>query len=340
MLLLALVTLSAFSFGQNVSSANPGTLNYIEGQVTLNGQQLSSQSVGTAQILKDQTLSTGNGKTEVLLTPGVFLRLGSNTTVKMISPTLTRTEVSIVQGRANVEVDQLYPQNLLLVDVPSGQAHLRKKGLYGFDTANSTIRVFDGEAEVFPGSDLNTNIKPTKIKGGRQLALNGEPGKTQKFDQKSAKDDLYNWSSLRSQYLGEANVDLAENYAGASSFDPGWYWAGGPYGYTWLPGNGLYWSPFGYGFYSPYYIGGGGFIYGRYGRGFWPYGGRPGYGYGYHGGGRPYAGGIPRTGMVGHPGSSGFTHGPAGGFHGGAGGGFHGGGAGGGFHGGGGGGHR
>ena len=54
------------------------------------------------------------------------------------------------------------------------------------------------------------------------------------------------------------------------SFYPGWYWAGGPVGYTWLPGNGLFWNPFGYGFYSPYYIGGGGFLYGRYGRGSTP----------------------------------------------------------------------
>ena len=310
-LFLFLATLSAFSYGQNANPASPGTLNYIEGQATIDGQQLSSQSVGKTLLAKDQSISTQSGKTEVLLTPGVFLRLGANSTVEMISPDLTKTEVRLEQGRADIEVDQLYNENLLLVDLPNGQAHLTKKGLYSFNAGNSTVRVFDGEAEVFPGADLNTNIKPTKVKGGREIALNGDLMKPQKFDKDTAKDDLYRWSSLRSQYLGQANVDLAQRYVGASSFYPGWYWAGWPYGYTWLPGNGLYWSPFGYGFYSPYYIGGGGFLYGRYGRGFYP-----GY-YGYRG--RSFVG-YPRGGVVmTHP-SGGFRGGPAGGFRGGVGG--------------------
>lgn len=326
--LFILATLSTSAFAQNANPVNPGTLNYIEGQATFEGQQLSSQSVGKTQLLKDQSISTQNGKTEILLTPGVFLRLGPNTTVKMISPTLTRTEVSVEQGRANVEVDELYPQNLLLVDLTNGQAHLTKKGLYSFDAANSRVRVFQGEAEVFPGSDLNTDIKPTKVKGGRELALNGEPAKVLKFNKDSAQDDLYNWSSLRSQYLGEANVSLATDYAGVSGFYPGWYWAGGPYGYTWLPGSGYYWSPFGYSFYSPYYIGGGGFLYGRYGHGFYsPYR----YGYGWAGYG-PYRG-VPRAGMIARP-NPGFRGGAVGSYHGGGVGGFHGGG---GFRGGGGG---
>jgi hypothetical protein len=321
---LFLATLSAFSYGQNAKSASPGTINYIEGQATMNGQQLSSQSVGHAKLERDQSITTANGKTEVLLMPGVFLRLGSNTSVSMVSPDLTRTEVRVLQGRADVEVDELYKENLLLVDLPNGQAHLTKKGLYGFDAYNSNVRVFDGEALVYPGSDLNTNVKPIKVKGSREISLNGEGVKPKHFDKDTAKDDLYNWSSLRSRYLGEANINLAEAYVGTASFYPGWYWAGAPYGYTWLPGNGLFWNPFGYGFYSPYYIGGGGFIYGRYGRGFYPgyrgtyYPRVGGYGYEYRGG-RPVVGGFPHGGAGAS--SSGGFHGGVGGFHGG--GGFH-----------------
>jgi len=48
------------------------------------------------------------------------------------------------------------------------------------------------------------------------------------------------------EYLGDANADLASDYAGSANFNPGWYWAGGPYGYTWLPGNGLFWNPGGF----------------------------------------------------------------------------------------------
>src|SRR5919204_112804 len=40
-------------------------------------------------------LSTDAGKAEVLLTPGVFLRLGSNTQIHMISPSLVDTQFEL-----------------------------------------------------------------------------------------------------------------------------------------------------------------------------------------------------------------------------------------------------
>jgi hypothetical protein len=315
--MLSLATLSATAFGQTANQARPGTLNYIEGQASIEGRPVTPNSVGNTVLGSGQYLSTANGKAEILLTPGIFLRLGGNSTVQMVSPDLTKTEVKIEQGRVNVEVDQLYKQNVILIDMKNGQTQLLKNGLYAFDAGNSTLRVFDGKAAVYPGANLQANVKPIDVKGGHQLALTGDLVSPQSFNKNQAQsqDDLYRWSSLRSEYLGEANIGLAEEYAGTSGFYPGWYWAGGPYGYTWLPGDGLFWNPYGYGFYSPYYLYGGGFIYGRYGRGGYPYRG----GFAYRGGGN-FRGGE--------------------GFHGG-GEGFHGGGGGGGFHGGGGGGgHR
>ena len=319
--MLFLATLSATAFGQTANQARPGTLNYIEGQASIEGRPITPNSVGNTELQAGQYLSTANGKAEILLTPGIFLRLGDNSTVQMVSPDLTKTEVRIEQGRATVEVDQLYKQNIILIDLKKGQTQLLQNGLYTFDADSSTVRVFDGKAAVYPGADLQANIKPINVKGDRQLVLNGEPLKPQSFnkDQASA-DPLYKWSSLRSEYLGEANIGLAEQYAGAADFYPGWYWAGGPYGYTWLPGAGLFWDPFGYGFYSPYYLYGGGFIYGRFGSGVYPYRGWVG-----DRGGRVIGGNFRGEGF--HGGSEGFHGGGAGGFHGG-GGGFHGGGGG------------
>jgi hypothetical protein len=319
--MLSLATLSATAFGQTANQARPGTLNYIEGQASIEGRPITPNSVGNTELQAGQYLSTANGKAEILLTPGVFLRLGDNSTVQMVSPNLTKTEVRIEQGRANVEVDQLYKQNIILIDLKKGQTQLLQNGLYTFDAGSSTVRVFDGKAAVYPGADLLANIKPIDVKGDRELVFNGEPLKPQHFnkDQASA-DPLYKWSSLRSEYLGEANIGLAEQYAGVTGFNPGWYWAGGPYGYTWLPGDGLFWNPYGFGFYSPYYLYGGGFIYGRYGRGIYPYRGWVGDRGGHAIGGNFRGGGF-------HSGSEGF-HGGGGGFHGGGGGGFHGGGGG------------
>ena len=115
-----------------------------------------------------------------------------------------------------------------------------------------------------PAQNLQSNIKPIEVKGGRQLVLTGEPAKPQRFDKDQAKnDDLYKWSSLRSAYLGEANVDLASEYAGYGGFSPAGTGRAAPSATPGCPGDGLFWNPFGYGFYSPYYLYGGGFIYGR-----------------------------------------------------------------------------
>jgi hypothetical protein len=267
-------------------------------------------------------LTTGKGKAEILLTPGVFVRLDNDSALKMIAPDLTHTEIELSHGRAMIEVDQIYPQNDILVDQNGGQTQLLKVGLYEFDADANTMRVFDGKAAVFPGNSFQPDQKAVLVKGGRQLAVNGEIAKPVSFDKNKSQDDLYKWSSLRSQYLGQANLDLAANYAGAPGFYPGlysgWLWNAGLYGYTWLPGDGFFWSPFGFGFYSPYYIYRGGFIYGggRFGRG-------------------GYSGAYGRAAAISGHAAGGFNRG-GGGFSRGGGGGFSGGGA----HGGGGGGHR
>jgi hypothetical protein len=338
-LMLSLATLSATAFGQSANPARPGTLNYVEGQASVEGRQVTPQSVGQTELKSGEYLATATGKAEILLTPGVFLRLGNDSAVKMISPDLTHTEVLLDHGRATVEVDQLYKQNDILIDQKGGQTQLLKNGLYEFNADNNTVRVYDGKAAVYPGDNHATDIKPINVKENHQLALNGDGLKPQGFDKNhsEAGDDLYAWSSLRSNYLGQANLNLASEYAGSSNFTPGWFWDQGLYSYTWLPGDGPFFSPFGYGFYSPYYLYGGGFVYGRgfYGRDF-RYGANRA-GYGYRGGNAGFRGG--NVGVRGGTSAPGHT---SGGFSGGGGGGFHGGGAGGGgFHGGGGGGgHR
>ena len=309
---LSLATLLAPALRADTANpARPGTLNYTEGQVTLNGQAVQPSSVGHSALDAGQAIETGNGRAEVLLTPGVFLRLGHNAAAEMLSPDLTHTAVRIDKGEANIEVDQLYKQNHIVIDEHGQQVVLEKTGLYSFNADSGTLRVFDGKAAVQPDGSA---AKPEVVKGGHELALNGDAVKPQGFNKKASQDELYTWSSLRSEYLGEANMQLADRYAGTAGFAPGWLWNGGLSSYTWLPGDGAFLSPFGYGFYSPYYL----------------YGGGPIYGYGYRGG--SYLGGyrsghIPLRGANGGPVArtsvAGGFHGSiasgtgAGGFHGG-----------------------
>jgi hypothetical protein len=320
-------------FGQNQPS--PGALNYVEGVVSLEGRQLTDKDVGSTTLSPGEILSTHAGKAEILLTPGVFLRVGDHSAVKMISPDLTLTQVQLVRGRVGVEVDEIHPQNDLQIIDDGVATQLVKNGYYEFTANNPTAMVFKGKAAV-EVSDGKYKV----VKGHHEFALvepDGQPlakEKPEDFNTHRTKDDLYKWSSLRSQYLAEDNNQIAGEYADASGFYPGWYWDPYAWDYTFI-GMNPYWSPFGFGFYPPWW---GGF-YGGY------YGGYGYYGGGYYGGERRYGNGFRGTGHYGvggvHGGpirSSGFRAGGGGGFHGGGfGGGFHGGGGiGGGFHGGGG----
>jgi hypothetical protein len=233
------------------ASAVPGTVNYIEGQVMIGDQALDTHSVGTA-LQAGQSISTNNGKAEILLTPGVFLRLDDSSSAQMMAAGLTDTEVTLEQGHAMVEVTEIHPENNLRITEDGVSTRLLKTGLYDFDATQNQVRVFSGKAAVLDG-DREVNVD-----GGHQLDLNVEGKlKTEKFDKDQYQQtDLYRWSSLRSSYLAEANVDAARVYVNNGYYGPGWvgagwYWNPWYGAYTFIPAGGFFYSPFGWGFYSP-----------------------------------------------------------------------------------------
>lgn len=256
---------------QAARTAVPGTVNYIEGQVSLDSKQLNTGQAGDAVLQADQILNTGHGKAEVLLSPGAFLRLGSNSEVRMVSPELADAKVEILRGEAMVEVDNKPKSANLSVMERGASASLLKQGLYRFDADEGRISVIDGKAQV--GN--------TEFGKGREVVLNGAPLKPQKFD-RDAKDELYRWSEVRSSYLAQVNQSTARTVyvnGGWGGWGNGWFW--NPYfsTWSWLPGDGYFVSPFGYSFYSPLY-----FSYG-----YAPFYGYRGGGF-YRGGGGRFAG--------------------------------------------------
>ena len=130
------------------SSAIPGTLNYVEGQVAVAGQNVTSHSVGSVQLQPNQVLETGQGRAEILLTPGVFLRVGDNSAVRLISPGLADTRVEVLRGHAFVEVAELFKDNNLWVLMNGASTRLAKEGLYSFNAGTRMVQVFDGQAMV------------------------------------------------------------------------------------------------------------------------------------------------------------------------------------------------
>jgi hypothetical protein len=64
----------------------PGMVNYVEGQVLVDGQAVAGNQIGQLAVARGHVVETNDGKVEVLLTPGVFLRLDSHSSAKMVNP--------------------------------------------------------------------------------------------------------------------------------------------------------------------------------------------------------------------------------------------------------------
>ena len=309
-LLLAGFAAGLLSAQNTPNMATPGTVNYIEGQVSVNGSNLTgSRSQSPAVLQPGQVLDTQDGKAEVLLSPGVFLRVGRNSEVRMDSQDSVDPRVELTRGEAMVEVDQKLNGARVDVMTRGTDATILKNGLYRFDSDKGLIEVLDGKLSV----PENGRVK--EIGKGKEFVLNGGPVPTVAGFDRKAEDDLYVWSRMRSGYMAEVNESEAQNvYGGYAPFaGAGWYW--NPYfaSWGWLPGDGFLYSPFGYPFFSPGYV-----VYAPYYRGVGGY--RGGYGGVYARGGFASRG----AGVSAFRGSA-FA---GGGFHGGgfAGGGFHGGG--------------
>ena len=74
-----LVTIGAVrARAQNPHATQPGSINFVEGKAAIGTQALGLDSAGFVELGKGQALTTEAGKVEILLTPGVFLRVADN----------------------------------------------------------------------------------------------------------------------------------------------------------------------------------------------------------------------------------------------------------------------
>ncbi|MGA2715805.1 MAG: hypothetical protein ABSG41_22110, partial [Bryobacteraceae bacterium] len=150
----------AICSAQSITSARSGTLHYFEGDVSIDGMPVQSK-VGKFPEVKDQSvLSTSLGRAEVLLTPGVFLRLGENSSIRMIDTRLVSTRVDILSGSVMLESDD--PQ-MNLKDSPvvllykDYEIRMQKHGLAELNSDPGQLKVFKGEALVEVAANAGNN---------------------------------------------------------------------------------------------------------------------------------------------------------------------------------------
>src|SRR6202051_1965578 len=87
--------LAGGAWAQSVISAHSGVIHYVEGDVSIDGTAIQPKFAEFPEVKPGQLLATGEGRVEVLLTPGVFLRLTDNSSVRMISNALPDTRLEV-----------------------------------------------------------------------------------------------------------------------------------------------------------------------------------------------------------------------------------------------------
>jgi hypothetical protein len=261
-----------------VISARSGLIHYVEGQVYVDGQLVETKFGVFPEVKENQQLKTAEGRAEVLLTPGVFLRLGEHSAFRMITNRLIDTRLELVSGAAIVEAEDIGKDNSVTVAYGDATVHPTRKGVYQFDTATNELRVYDGLAEVTAGGQT------VEVKEGHLVAL--DTLAVRKFD-KTVTDALNRWSERRDGYVSMANVAAATTlrtslFSGGDMFSSGWYWNSFFGMYTFVPGmGGMFYNAYGNPFYSPFDVY---MASGFYNPGYYGYGYGYGNGYGNYGG--------------------------------------------------------
>ena len=240
----------SFAWAQNVISARSGMIHYIEGDVTIDGSGVHPKFAEFPDVKNGQVLATEEGRAEVLLTPGVFLRLSENSSVRMLSNALADTRIEVVAGSALIEAGELLPGNAVTFELQGARIAIPKRGLYRIEAAESRVSVFDGQAVV------SSETGKITAKKGHQVTVADGALKDAKFDVKST-DAFYRWNARRAGYIAAANLtsarvaansDYRSSFAGRAG---AWNWNPWFGMYTYMPASGVYWSPFGPAFYSP-----------------------------------------------------------------------------------------
>jgi len=301
-----------------VVSAKAGVVNLAEGDARVIRARpfaMPEMLISGDELQSGDTVKTGqNGRAEILLNPGCYLRLGEQSEFVFLFDNFTSDKLKLLRGSAVLEASAI--DGSILVETPKASFEIARDGLYRFNVGA------DGRAEVAVRKG-RVLVGVTTIKEGKRAIVEGGTAAIAKLNRQDI-DALDEWSKERAKSLialnsGLSNVGMRRTL-GMSFMRNAWIYDPFCRCYTFLPIGGGFASPYGwnysvcnpYGYY--YYYGG------RYNNGGWTGGGGSGGGHPSSGGGHPSNGGGSSGGGGGHPSRGGGSNGGGGGSIGGGGG--------------------
>jgi hypothetical protein len=195
---LLLATLAAFAaYGQSVVSVRSGLINFAEGEVFLSDQPVEQKAGKFPEVREGAELRTEAGRAEVLLTPGMVMRVGPDSAITMTSTSLIDTRVEFRRGSAVIEVSEDPDGTKARVKYRDYEIRFPKRGTFRIDSMPREFRVYDGEAEISYLGDKSTIAKDQRV------SLYG--GLMAETLHRSITDGLDEWSMRRDTQLAADN---------------------------------------------------------------------------------------------------------------------------------------
>ena len=163
--LVAFMLLVLPASAQSVISTHSGVIHFFEGAVFLGDRPLESHLGKFPSVPQGTELRTADGRAEVLLTPGAFLRLGEKSAIRMVANDLADTRVELQTGSAIVDSGEPNSGTSITLIYKDWRVHFLQKGIYRINSDPPCLWVRTGQAEVFTG----TNAQPIAV--GRAMSL-------------------------------------------------------------------------------------------------------------------------------------------------------------------------
>jgi hypothetical protein len=242
---LAVAVLASFpAYAQSVVSVQAGLVHYTEGRVFVGDQAVQSASGRFAQMKDGDVLRTEEGRAEILLSPGAFLRMGEDSSVRLVSRRSPNSRIELLAGSAVLEIIEPADNGAVTLQHGDDAISIATRGIIRLDANPAVLRVRDGQATVV------TAGRTIIVSKGSMLPFNGA-WVVQKYNRYET-DVLDRWSARRAEYLAMANVSAANRLRRTSvRMTSGWYWDSYMGMYAYVPHRGSFRSCYGYSYYSP-----------------------------------------------------------------------------------------
>ena len=200
---------------QSVISTHSGVIYFSEGAVYVGDQPLERYPGKFPNVPQGAELRTADGRAEVLLTPGVFLRMGERSAIRMVANDLADTQVELQAGSAIVDSGEPNSGTSVTLIYKAWRVQIVQKGSYRIDSDPPRLRVRQGEAKVFAGPAA----QPISVESGMSLPFASVLVPERSIGE--AGDALSDWSSGRSESISADDTITAQLDEDPASGTPG-----------------------------------------------------------------------------------------------------------------------